>query len=60
MLASRWASGMWCSCRIPDGTSHLLNDLLIKLLKKIPKERIGHGECTYMCVKPVTIRVGVA
>ncbi|KAL5477280.1 hypothetical protein EMCRGX_G024053 [Ephydatia muelleri] len=28
--------------RIPDGTSHLLNDLLIKLLKKIPKERIGH------------------
>ena len=52
--------------RVPDGTSVLLSDLLIKLLKKIPRERLGHGEinlfvwligclnclflCTCMCV----------
>ena len=30
-------------CRIPEGTSHYLNDLLTKLLKKSPKERLSYG-----------------
>lgn len=33
-----------CACRIPQGTSHFLGDLLIKLLKKHPKERLSYGE----------------
>lgn len=30
--------------RIPDGTSHYLSDLLIKLLKKNPKDRLSYGK----------------
>lgn len=30
--------------RIPEGTSHYLKDLLMKLLKKNPKERLTHGK----------------
>ena len=37
--------------RIPDGTSPLLSDLLLKLLKKVPKERLGHGECVHVCAR---------